>query len=78
MNDCVKDGVQYCLFSNSLIGEVRRNGKDLIEETVRSYYLFEEMKNSNSIDKWFKYMLKFDDDLCMQKMDMKLCSEEII
>lgn len=59
-NDCIRNGKLFCLSTTDTVGGERINGKDLIEEEVRSYYLFEAMTSINSIDKWFKYMIKFD------------------
>ena len=38
--------------------------------------MFHEMREKDKIFLWVQYMNKFDSELCMEKLDLKECSEK--
>ena len=74
-DDCITSNQDYCFNPQRTSGGVRINGKQILEEHLRSYFMFEEGKKKNP-DLWWKYMDKFDTEDCIEVPDIKACSEK--
>jgi hypothetical protein len=61
----MKNKKEFCLSTNKVISGEPVQGAQLIEEELRSYFLFEAMKKQNTIEKWLEYMVVFDQNLCL-------------
>jgi hypothetical protein len=49
-------------------------GREIVEEQLREYYLWEQLKAGGDRSKWWKYMIRFDGDDCVGVDDTKDCS----
>ena len=64
--DCIWNSKEFCLPEKKIQGDRLIEGKYIVDEHLREYFLFEQLKEKNKINNWVKYMLDFDDQLCMQ------------
>lgn len=76
--DCILNGKEYCLPEKKTPANVPIEGKDIVYEHLRQYFLFHQLKLKNNIPKWILYMNDFDDQLCMEQLDVKTCSNNIM
>lgn len=72
-------GGKYCFISDRKIGENERTGVSIIEEHLRSYYILDYVRKNKMLDDvWWKYMIAFDDFMCIDKLDMQSCSHRAL
>lgn len=49
-------------------------GSDLVNQQLREYYLWEQVKDTNNKEMWWHYMGKFDHNVCLELKDVEDCS----
>ncbi len=80
--DCVP-GAKKEIYCRTIIkpeapGAFSPKGADIIAEQLRSYFLWEQLKSGDEKLKWWRYMTKFDHDVCVYMTDMGDCSYTVM
>ena len=76
--DCVLDKKEFCLPEKKTMSGKIIEGKQITNEHLREFFLFEQMKEKKKIENWVSYMNDFDDKLCLEELDVKECSYTVM